>query len=146
MEQLSIPADERDHFIARLVRAHGRAGMEAEVRAASREGDNDQAAPAQRTANASRKQTIPGRPAPMPSGVTEDSYCLQARALKTGDWLRIAGADEAPLRVKLSWISPITGTYLFTDHHGAKIGNYTVDELAELLREGQATLIDGAPY
>lgn len=143
MEQLSIPATERDRFIARLVRAHGRAGMAAY--AASREENDGKAARTQRTGRGSQKQAVADRPTHAQSGPAEDPHYSRARALKTGDWLQIAGPDEKPLRVKLSWISPITGTYLFTDHHGAKIGNYTVDELAELLREGQATVLGGAP-
>ena len=39
-------------------------------------------------------------------------------------------SDGQPKRAKLSWVSPITGTLLFTDREGLKAGNYSVDEIA----------------
>jgi hypothetical protein len=45
-------------------------------------------------------------------------------------------------RAKLSWISPIHHTYLFTDPQGVKVGHYRLEELAELMRCARANIID----
>ena len=65
--------------------------------------------------------------------------------LKSGTWLEINGRDGKAVRAKLSWVSPITGTYLFTDRQGLKAGNYTLDELAQLLRTARARVLNSTP-
>ena len=63
----------------------------------------------------------------------------------TGDWMEFQSSDGKAKRAKLSWISPITNTYLFTDRQGLKAGNFSLQELAHLLRCARANVLDGAP-
>ena len=48
-------------------------------------------------------------------------------------------------RAKLSWVSPINDTYLFTDQQGLKAGSYTLEELASLMRCARANILNTAP-
>jgi hypothetical protein len=44
-------------------------------------------------------------------------------------------------RAKLSWISPMTGRYLFVNRRGLKVADYAPEELAILLADGNATVL-----
>jgi hypothetical protein len=59
--------------------------------------------------------------------------------------LEFLGSDGLAKRAKISWISPITGTLLFTDREGLKAGNYSIDEIGHLLRCARARILNTAP-
>jgi hypothetical protein len=161
MERLSVPATERDDFIAKLVHAHGRTAVNKTpaddgkehnppaAEASTPDRDIADTPPKQRESVGAVPQ--PGtRPAKRrkqhePIVVLNDEYSERVRTLKTGIWIEINGNDGKAMRAKLSWISPITGTYLFTDRQGLKAGNFAVEELAELLRGGQARVLSSTP-
>ena len=65
----------------------------------------------------------------------------QVQALQPGSWLEFSLADEVPARAKLSWISPMSGRYLFVNRRGLKVADYAPQELALLLAEGQARVL-----
>jgi hypothetical protein len=44
-------------------------------------------------------------------------------------------------RAKLSWISPMSGRYLFVNRRGLKVGDYAPQELAALLANGSARVL-----
>ena len=146
MERLSMPVTERDDFIARLVRAHGRTAV-------NQVDDRDES-----TAE-SVSDSVPGKTPPVKdkppveektqdeikSAEIEDSYTARARRLKAGDWLQFIDADSNTFQAKLSWVSPITGTYLFTDRQGLKAGNYTLMEIAGIMRSGNAKTLNATP-
>jgi hypothetical protein len=153
MERLSIPATERDDFIARLVHAQGRTALNSE----SAPGRNT-ATVANRAAGTRQQKTPPApttlRPASRPDqraaasqppAGLEDQFTAMAGSIKTGDWLEFRGSDGKAKRAKLSWISPVTGTYLFTDRQGLKAGHYSKDELARLFRAARARALSSAP-
>jgi hypothetical protein len=160
MERLSVPATERDDFIAKLVHAHGRTainkaleedGQEEDPQAAETSApDQDVADTAPEHRETATKAQLVRRPSkrrkqPEPPIAPKDEYNDRVRMLKTGTWMEINGNDDKAMRAKLSWISPITGTYLFTDRQGLKAGNFTVDELAELLRSRRARVLSSTP-
>ena len=62
-------------------------------------------------------------------------------AMKPGTWLEFCPADGAPERAKLSWISPMSGRYLFVNRRGLKVGDYSPLELATSLTEGRARVL-----
>lgn len=66
---------------------------------------------------------------------------LQVQALQPGTWLEFSNLDEAMTRAKLSWISPMTGRYLFVNRRGLKVADYAPEQLAVLLAEGQALVL-----
>jgi hypothetical protein len=65
----------------------------------------------------------------------------QVQALQPGNWLEFSLADEAPARAKLSWISPMSGRYLFVNRRGLKVADYSPQELAVLFADGQARVL-----
>jgi hypothetical protein len=66
---------------------------------------------------------------------------LQVQALQPGTWLEFALQDEAMTRAKLSWISPMSGRYLFVNRRGLKVADYSPQELAVLLADGYARVL-----
>jgi len=66
---------------------------------------------------------------------------LQVQALKPGMWLEFNHTDEAMTRAKLSWISPMTGRYLFVNRRGLKVADYAPEQLAVLLADGHAIVL-----
>jgi hypothetical protein len=167
MERLSIPPTERDDFIARLVHAHGRTAVNREDTAPDdTQQDTTSAGSAEVTSGEDRvaspehandevhsneeetDHTGSGETTRVTTSCTGDETTIdddaskQVRRLITGTWMEFRGADGKPVRAKLSWISPITNTYLFTDRKGLKAGNYAMEELAELIRGARARVID----
>ncbi|MFC5579650.1 DUF1631 domain-containing protein [Rhodanobacter terrae] len=65
----------------------------------------------------------------------------QVQALQPGTWLEFCLPDEAMTRAKLSWISPMSGRYLFVNRRGLKVADYAPRELAILLTDGQARIL-----
>jgi hypothetical protein len=63
------------------------------------------------------------------------------QALQPGTWLEFCLPDEAMTRAKLSWISPMSGRYLFVNRRGLKVADYPPQELAALLAGGQARVL-----
>ncbi|MDE2156983.1 MAG: DUF1631 domain-containing protein [Xanthomonadaceae bacterium] len=77
-------------------------------------------------------------PAPVPMDTPE---WRRVQALQPGTWLEFCLADEPMTRAKLSWISPMSGRYLFVNRRGLKVADYEPQELAVLLARGQATIL-----
>ncbi|MEO9078455.1 MAG: DUF1631 domain-containing protein [Rhodanobacter sp.] len=65
----------------------------------------------------------------------------QVQALQPGNWLEFSLADEPAARAKLSWISPMSGRYLFVNRRGLKVADYSPQELAVLFADGQARVL-----
>jgi len=65
----------------------------------------------------------------------------QVQALQPGTWLEFCLADEPMTRAKLSWISPMSGRYLFVNRRGLKVADYPPQELAALLADGRARVL-----
>ncbi len=55
-------------------------------------------------------------------------------SMKKGDWFEISIEKNKFIKAKLSWISPISGKYLFVDLNGLKINDQTKTELQEGLQ------------
>jgi len=65
----------------------------------------------------------------------------QVQALQPGTWLEFCLPDEPMTRAKLSWISPMSGRYLFVNRRGLKVADYAPQELAVLLAGGHAQVL-----
>lgn len=150
MERLSVPATERDDFIARLVRAHGRTAVigDSTRQADASESQEQPGNRAQNKAHTRKRHAIAVQRetgSEAHAGTPNDKYTAYAHELEVGTWLEFRGEDGLPRRAKLSWVSPITGTRLFTDREGLKAGNYSIDELAQLLRHARARILTTEP-
>jgi hypothetical protein len=143
MLRLSITPAERDDFIAKLVHAHGRTAV-----------NHDDAEQAVQTQQEVENLKVTAEPAvrkteeqasTRPASEINDAHTAKVRQLATGDWVEFLGSDGKAKRAKLSWVSPITNTYLFTDRQGLKAGNFSLDELVHLLRCARANILNAAP-
>ena len=65
----------------------------------------------------------------------------KVKLLKPGTWLEFVGQDEHFERAKLSWISPMSGRYLFVNRRGLKVGDFSPYELALVMAEGRARIL-----
>ncbi|MDP2787386.1 MAG: DUF1631 domain-containing protein [Pseudomonadota bacterium] len=67
------------------------------------------------------------------------------KQLKRGTWIEFKQDDGAGLRAKLAWVSPLQGTYLFTNRLGQRAVSINAQGLAAKFREGRAQIIDNVP-
>ena len=83
-----------------------------------------------------------------PTGVSEDA--LQAmidelRKTKSGTWFELdspfGDAATEGRRIQLSWISPLTSTYLFVDEAGSKTEMRGLEDLAKAMLSGRARVV-----
>lgn len=69
----------------------------------------------------------------------------QVEQLKPGTWLEFCPTGDAITRAKLSWISPMSGRYLFVNRRGLKVGDYAPHELVAALAAGSARVLPSEP-
>ncbi|HTI47137.1 MAG TPA: DUF1631 domain-containing protein [Casimicrobiaceae bacterium] len=160
MQTQSWPQEERESFMANLVEAHAaavkpslsavpsptaavaeQAKVQAEIAKAS--GDTVGAAKAEALAVA----MTPAEPAApeAEAEVLDDEYLEIARSLERGAWVEFEGEDGQLAFAKLAWVSPLRGTYLFTNRQGQKALSMTAEELAERFRADRARLVEAEP-
>jgi len=160
MQMQQWAQDERESFMSNLVEAHAaavkpslaavpsptaavaeQAKAQAEVARAS--GDEVAAAKAEALAAA----MIPAEPvAPEPEReILDDEYLEIARGIERGTWVEFEGEDGQLAFAKLAWVSPLRGTYLFTNRQGQKALSMTAEELAERFRADRARLVEAEP-
>ena len=65
------------------------------------------------------------------------------RALKVGDWLQLAGADQHFVPAKVSWISPISARFLLVNRRGIRVLVASAQELAALVTLERVRLREG---
>jgi hypothetical protein len=152
---------ERESFMSNLVEAHAAAvkpslastplptvavaeAATAAAEQATAKGDIEAATKARALAEA----MTPAPPAPEPELVPEpvqDRFAEVAASLERGMWVEFEGEDGHLAFAKLAWVSPLRGTYLFTNRQGQKAVSLTADELAERFRTDRARLVEAAP-
>jgi hypothetical protein len=153
-------AGEREAFMANLVEAHAAAVKPSLASVASPTAAVAEAARAEavvakasgNTAAAARAEALaqamaPAEPATPDAGmsVIEDEFLEIARSMDRGMWVEFEDADGQLSFSKLAWISPLRGTYLFTNRQGQKALSLTADELAEQFRGNRARLVEAEP-
>lgn len=75
-----------------------------------------------------------------------DAGCLQAvRELKVGGWVEFIDEQGTRERAKLSWISPISGKYLFVNRRGLKVADRTAVQLASELHGQRLMILEEVP-
>jgi exonuclease VII small subunit len=74
-----------------------------------------------------------------------DQHSQSVTNLKEGDWLDFHDDDGGRIQAKLSYISPLKGTYLFVNRQGARVGEYSLYQLAREFRTGRAVLLEAVP-
>jgi hypothetical protein len=76
---------------------------------------------------------------------TGDEYSDMATRLKEGGWIEFRDDNDNRRQARLSYISPLKGTYLFVNRQGKKVGEYSLYQLARELRSGRAVVLDAVP-
>lgn len=71
-----------------------------------------------------------------------DDYDAMVKRLKRGTWVEIEQENGSSTRVKLAWVSPLKGLFLFTNRLGERAVSITPDGLAAKFRSGTAHVID----
>jgi Protein of unknown function (DUF1631) len=161
LHNVTWEAGEREQFMSNLVEAHAAAvkpslasaplptvavaeAATAAAEQAAANGDIETATKARALAVA----MTPAPPAPEPEPVPEplqDRFAEVAASLERGMWVEFEGEDGQLAFAKLAWVSPLRGTYLFTNRQGQKAVSLTADELAERFRGDRARLVEAAP-
>ena len=77
--------------------------------------------------------------------VIDDDYLEIARSLERGMWIEFEADDGHLAFAKLAWVSPLRGTYLFTNRQGQKALSMTAEELAVRFRSDSARLVEAEP-
>ncbi len=152
---------EREQFMSNLVAAHAAAvksslastpmpttavsqAAAAAAVEASAKGDVDAANRALALAEAMAPAPPPPVPEPEPE-ILQDRFAEIAGSLERGMWVEFEGEDGQLAFAKLAWVSPLRGTYLFTNRQGQKAVSLTADELAERFRNDRARLVEAEP-
>jgi Protein of unknown function (DUF1631) len=161
LHNVTWEAGEREQFMSNLVEAHAAAvkpslgsaplptvavaeAATAAAEQATAKGDIETATKARALAVA----MTPAPPAPEPEPEPEplqDRFAEVAASLERGMWVEFEGEDGQLAFAKLAWVSPLRGTYLFTNRQGQKAVSLTADELAERFRGDRARLVEAAP-
>ena len=81
-----------------------------------------------------------------PSARSSTTSTSRSRAASSAAmWVEFEGEDGQLAFAKLAWVSPLRGTYLFTNRQGQKALSMTAEELAERFRADRARLVEAEP-
>jgi hypothetical protein len=160
MRDGSWASEEHELFMSNLVEAHAAAvkpslaavdlptvavAEQARIVAvqAKAAGDDVAAAKAEQLAEA----MAPAEPAAAePEAEPVEDYFLEiAQSLERGTWIEFESEEGQLAFAKLAWVSPLRGTYLFTNRQGQKAVSMTADELAVRFRNDEARLVEAEP-
>ena len=162
LQNVAWEPGEREQFMSNLVEAHAASVKPslasvpmpttavAEAAAAAAEeatakGDSETAAKARALAEA-MAPAPPPPPLPEPAvEIVQDHFAELAASLERGMWIEFEGEDGQLAFAKLAWVSPLRGTYLFTNRQGQKAVSLTADELADRFRKDRARLVEAEP-
>ena len=159
LERIEWPPEGREKFMTNLVEAHAASvkpavataslgtqfvaeQAKADAEQAKADGDAEKAAAAEALAEA-MTQAAP-EPVAEPE-VIDDQFLEIAQDLERGTWIEFEADDGQLAFAKLAWISPLRGTYLFTNRQGMKALSMNAEELAERFRTDRARLVEAAP-
>jgi hypothetical protein len=82
--------------------------------------------------------------APADIEVVQDEFQAAAMDIKVDDWIEVYGEDRIQ-RLKVSWISPISGKLLFVNGKGGRVMDLFREELAEKFRNQECRSLQQIP-
>jgi hypothetical protein len=154
------PHDDRERFMSHLVEAHAAAvkpslahvdsptaavAEQAKAQAEVAKAAGDDATASKAAALAEAMAPAPPAPHEPEREILDDEYLEIARHLERGMWVEFESDDGQLAFAKLAWVSPLRGTYLFTNRQGQKALSITAEELAEHFRTDKARLVEAEP-
>ena len=152
--------EERERFMSNLVEAHAAAvkpslasvelptvavAEQARVVAQQAKAAGDEVAAAKAEELVVAMTAAEPEPEPEEPEVIEDHYLEIAQSLERGTWIEFESDDGQLAFAKLAWVSPLRGTYLFTNRQGQKALSMSAEELAERFRNDLARLVEAEP-
>jgi len=160
MQNRGWVSEEREAFMSNLVEAHAAAvkpsvsaiasptaavaeAARAQAEIAKAAGDKEMAAKAEALADA-MEQAAP-EPVEPEREVIADDFLEIAGSLERGMWIEFEAEDGHLAFAKLAWVSPLRGTYLFTNRQGQKALSMTAEELADRFRADRARVVEAEP-
>jgi uncharacterized protein DUF1631 len=162
LQNVTWEPGEREQFMSNLVEAHAAAvkpslasvpmpttavaeAAAAQAEEAAAKGDVETAAKARALAEAMAPAPPPPPPVEPAVEIVQDRYAEIAATLERGMWVEFEGDDGQLAFAKLAWVSPLRGTYLFTNRQGQKAVSLTADELADRFRKDRARMVEAEP-
>ncbi len=151
---------ERESFMSNLVEAHAAAvkpalsavmsptdavAEAAKMQAVMAKAAGDEALAAKAEALVVAMTQAEPEPVEAGSEAIDDDYMVIARSLERGMWIEFESDDGQLVFAKLAWVSPLRGTYLFTNRQGQKALSMTAEDLAERFRADRARLVEAEP-
>ena len=162
LHRIAWTREERDRFMENLVEAHAAAvkpqsasaELATEAVALQAKADAVQAKAAGDAAGAVKAEELAvamtrAEPSPAPAepepALIEDHFLEIAQSLERGAWIEFESEGGQLAFARLAWVSPLRGTYLFTNRQGQKALSMTAEELAALFRKDHARLVEAEP-
>jgi hypothetical protein len=154
--------EERDRFMENLVEAHAAAvkptpaaaelpteavALQAKAAALQAKAAGDDAGAIKATElAAAMARAEPAAPSAEPAAPAADDRFLEiAQSLERGMWIEFEGDGGQLAFARLAWVSPLRGTYLFTNRQGQKTLSMTTEEVANLFRNDHARIVEAEP-
>ena len=160
MHSQGWPPAEREAFMANLVEAHAASvkpslaaersptaavAEAAKVQAEMAKASGDETLAAKAEALAEAMSDAAPEPIEPEREIIDDDYLEIARSMERGMWIEFESDDGQLAFAKLAWVSPLRGTYLFTNRQGQKALSMTAEDLAERFRNDRARLVEAEP-
>ncbi len=78
-----------------------------------------------------------------PPRTPEEQECFeQLRLLPFGTWIEFVTNQQGDVvRRRMSWFSPVTGTALFVNQRGQRVGEHSLDSLARMMAKDQVRIV-----
>lgn len=78
-----------------------------------------------------------------PLTADEQAQLQRVRTLPFGTWLEFTEENHV-VRRRMSWLSPVTGSVLFVNQRGQRVGESTLDALARQMAAGTARMVSAS--
>jgi hypothetical protein len=79
----------------------------------------------------------------LPARTAHEQECYeQLRLLPFGTWIEFVTNQQGEVvRRRMSWFSPVTGTALFVNQRGQRVGEHSLDSLARMMAKDQVRVV-----
>lgn len=70
-------------------------------------------------------------------------WLLRVREMERGDWIEMHHDENNKDQLRLAWIGVDHSRFVFVNHQGMKVSDFTLNELAKLMQSGVVLLLEG---
>lgn len=72
-----------------------------------------------------------------------EKWMDRARRFQLGDWMELRHRSDESERLRLAWRAADASRFVFVNHQGVKVNDFTLRELAALMHTGNALIFEG---